>query len=162
MDSVLKNVVDYIPQCQKLKWMKYGSLILEKRDYLKLKRILNFHRYYEDYAHKDALERLKERINEAQIQDEVEVPDDVVRLNSKITVFSKEMGSQKIQLVAPSEENSKEGNTSVISTVGANLIGLAVGDTVQIGIPSDFKSLKITKVENTSNLSSNSYSEMDF
>ena len=38
--------------------MKYGSLIMEKKDYLTLKRILNFHRFYEDYAHKDALEQL--------------------------------------------------------------------------------------------------------
>ena len=66
--------------------MKYGSLIMEKKDYLTLKRILTFHRFYEDYAHKDALEQLSERIDRALIEDESDMPDDVVRLNSKVTV----------------------------------------------------------------------------
>ncbi|QLG44954.1 GreA/GreB family elongation factor [Costertonia aggregata] len=142
--------------------MKYSNLILEKRDFVKLKRILNVHRYYEDYAHKDALERLKERIEDALVQDEENVPDDVVRLNSKVTVISRDGKSQVFHLVPPSEENIKEGNISVISTLGANLIGLAVDDTVQIGIPSDFKSLKIIKTKRSHQLSSDPYSEIDF
>lgn len=158
----LKNVVDNIPEYQKCRLMKYGNLILEKRDYLKLKRILNFHRYYEDYVHKDALERLKERINKALIQDEDEVPDDIVRLNSKVTVLSKDMGSQNFYLVSPSEEDIKQGNVSVISTLGAKLIGLAVDDNIQIGVPSDFTTFKITKVERSNDLSSSTYFEIDF
>lgn len=142
--------------------MKYGSLILEKKDYVKLKRILNFHRYYEDYAHKDALERLQERIDQALVHDDTDVPDDIVRLNSKVTVVSKGGESQIFHLVSPSEENINEGSISVISTFGANLVGLAVDDTIEIRATSDLATLKIAKVEQLHQLSSGLYSEMDF
>ena len=71
---------------------------MEKKDYLTLKRILNFHRYYEDYAHKDALEQLGDRIDNALVEDEWDMPDDVVRLNSKVTVEFMKGSRQSFQL----------------------------------------------------------------
>ena len=41
---------------------------MEKKDYVTLKRILNFHKYYDDYAHQDALEQLAERIEKALVE----------------------------------------------------------------------------------------------
>ncbi|WP_422083364.1 GreA/GreB family elongation factor [Ulvibacterium sp.] len=142
--------------------MKYGGMILEKKEYLTLKRILNFHKHYEDYAHKDALERLKESIDDALVKDEEEVPSDVVRLYSRVTLSSEEGGSRILRLVPPSEENTMGKRISVISTLGANLIGLAAGDTLQMEIPSDTKSLKITKVEKPHQRLSDSFSGLDF
>nr|WP_288933959.1 GreA/GreB family elongation factor [uncultured Allomuricauda sp.] len=127
--------------------MKYGSLIMEKKDYLTLKRILNFHRYYEDYAHKDALEQLGERIDRALVEDEWDMPDDVVRLNSKVTVEFMMGSRQSFQLVASTRNNLKKNMISVVSILGASLVGLAVDDQIQLGFPSDVQSFKIVGVE---------------
>nr|WP_297786375.1 GreA/GreB family elongation factor [uncultured Allomuricauda sp.] len=133
--------------------MKYGSLIMEKKDYLTLKRILNFHRFYEDYAHKDALEQLGERIDQALVEDEMDMPDDVVRLNSKVTVEFVHGARQTFQLV-PSTRRDVDNNTiSVASTLGASLVGLAVDDHIQLGFPSDVQSFKIIAVEQSHQLS---------
>lgn len=127
--------------------MKYGSLIMEKKDYLTLKRILNFHRFYEDYAHKDALEQLGERIDRALVEDEWDMPDDVVRLNSKVTVEFMMGSRQSFQLVASTRNNLKKNMISVVSILGASLVGLAVDDQIQLGFPSDVQSFKIVGVE---------------
>jgi len=134
--------------------MKYGSLIIEKKDYLTLKRILNFHRYYEDYAHKDALEQLGDRIDKALVQDETDIPDDVVRLNSKVTVEFMHGTRQTLQLVPSTRRDLKENMISVVSTLGANLVGLAVSDKIQLGFPSDIKSFRIIGVEQSHQVSS--------
>ena len=127
---------------------------MEKKDYLTLKRILNFHRFYEDYAHKDALEQLGERIDQALVEDEQYIPDDVVRLNSKVTVEFMHGARQTFQLV-PSTRGDLERNTiSVVSTLGASLVGLAVDDHIQLGFPSDVQSFKIVGVEQSHQLSS--------
>ncbi|WP_437396115.1 GreA/GreB family elongation factor [Flagellimonas lutimaris] len=134
--------------------MKYGSLIMEKKDYLTLKRILNFHRFYEDYAHKDALEQLGDRIEKALVEDESDMPDDVVRLNSKVTVEFVHGARQTFQLVPSTRDNLKKSMISVVSTMGASLVGLAVDDHIQLGFPSDVQSLKIVGVEHFQHLSS--------
>jgi len=120
---------------------------MEKKDYLTLKRILNFHRYYEDYAHKDALEQLGERIDQALVEDEWDMPDDVVRLNSKVTVEFMMGSRQSFQLVASTRNNLKKNMISVVSILGASLVGLAVDDQIQLGFPSDVQSFKIVGVE---------------
>ncbi len=120
---------------------------MEKKDYLTLKRILNFHRYYEDYAHKDALEQLGERIDRALVEDEWDMPDDVVRLNSKVTVEFMMGSRQSFQLVASTRNNLKKNMISVVSILGASLVGLAVDDQIQLGFPSDVQSFKIVGVE---------------
>lgn len=127
---------------------------MEKKDYLTLKRILNFHRFYEDYAHKDALEQLGDRIDNALVEDESEMPDDVVRLNSKVTVEFMKESRQSFQLVASTRNDLKKNMISVVSTLGASLVGLAVDDQIQLGFPSDVQSIKIIGVEQTHQVSS--------
>lgn len=77
-------------------------------------------------------------------------------------VISKDGAGQIFYLVFPTEENIKEGSISVMSTLGVNLVGLAVDNTIQIEIPSDFRSLKIAKVEQSHQLLSGSYFGMIF
>ena len=83
--------------------MKYGSLIFEKKDYVETKRLLYFGKYYEDYAHKHSLDRLKENLDMALVCDEVDMPDDVVRLHSKVALLSNTGWNRTVELVTPSE-----------------------------------------------------------
>ena len=127
--------------------MKYGNPILEKKDFVKLKKMFNFHRHYEDYAHKDVLDRLKERMDTALVLDEGEMPDDVVRLNTKVTVADREGHKQTFFLVGPAERDHRQGNTSVLSSLGASVIGLAHGDSTRIGVPPDFRYVQLIYVK---------------
>jgi regulator of nucleoside diphosphate kinase len=144
--------------CVKATWksylghMKYGNLILEKRDFVKLKKLLNFHRHYEDYAHKDVLDRLKERVDAALILDEAEMPDDVVRLNTKVTVADRNGDKRTFFLVGPAERHQRQGTTSVLSSLGASVIGMAQGDSTRMGVPPDFRYVLLVQVKQAQTL----------
>ena len=68
--------------------MKYGSLILEKKEYVYLKRILNVSGYATDFEVQKSLLKLSKELKSAHIVDEEEMPNDVIRFNSKVTVIS--------------------------------------------------------------------------
>ena len=68
--------------------MKYGSLILEKKEYVYLKRILNISGYGNDASVTKSLVKLSEELKTAQIVDDDQVPEDIVRFNSIVTIAS--------------------------------------------------------------------------
>ncbi|WP_175455985.1 GreA/GreB family elongation factor [Flagellimonas zhangzhouensis] len=140
--------------------MKYGSLIVEKKEYLVIKRILNFHKHYEDVAHKNALAQLSNKMEQAIIVGDDEMPKDVVRLYSEVRVSTINDAVQHYQLVMPMEENLKDGSLSVVSTLGAKLIGLASGDEIKNETNSD--SFKIIEVKEPKQKQSGLYSQIDF
>lgn len=140
--------------------MKYGSLIVEKKEYLVIKRILNFHKHYEDVAHKNALAHLSKKMEQALIVSDDEMPKDVVRLYSEVRISTMNGIEQHWQLVMPTEESQKDGKLSVVSTLGAKLIGLASGDEIKNETDSD--SFKIIEVKEPKQKYSGLYSHIDF
>ena len=83
---------------------------------------------------------------------ESDMPDDVVRLNSRVTVEFAPGAQQTFQLVPSTRGDLKKGKVSVVSTFGASLVGLAVGDQIQFGFPTDVQSFKIIGVEQSHQL----------
>lgn len=126
--------------------MKYGSLVFGKENFVMVKYYAETNEMYEDYAHQDTLEILKENMSNALIVDMEDVPTDVVQIYSDITVSSKSGWQETFELVPPYEENIKKNKISVISTLGASIIGLSVGDTLQFGLPGNLLSLRIEQV----------------
>lgn len=127
--------------------MKYGCLVLEKKDFVMIKRYQHLNYYVEDYAHKDALDALAENMSNALICNLEDMPDDVVRLYSNITVSSESGWRETFQLVSPLEMDLSYNKISVQSTLGASVIGLSEGDTTMYGLPGEIMLLKIEKVE---------------
>ncbi|WP_067031243.1 GreA/GreB family elongation factor [Allomuricauda sp. CP2A] len=125
--------------------MKFGDVIMEKTDYLALKKILNFHKYYHDYLQKDALDMLKERLDHAKIYDGSELPEGIVRLYSRITVAKKSGEKQSFQLVLEPDGVNDDNKVSVRSILGAALIGRSEGD--QVVLPNKSDQIAIEKVE---------------
>ncbi|MBO0323544.1 GreA/GreB family elongation factor [Muricauda sp. CAU 1633] len=111
--------------------MKFGDVIIEKTDYLALKKILNFHKYYHDDLQKDALDILKVSLDHAKICDTSEVPEGIVRLYSNVTVTISGK-KQTFQLVLEDDHTNNDRKVSVRSILGAALIGLSVGDQVKV------------------------------
>ncbi|MGM5469820.1 GreA/GreB family elongation factor [Flavobacteriaceae bacterium LMO-SS05] len=126
--------------------MKYGSLILEKKEYVYLKRILSNSGYVVDYEIQKSLLKLSDELKTAHILDEEEMPKDAVRFNSIVTVTSAEGWEKSIQIVRPSERDVKNNKISILTPMGAALFGYSVDDTVVWDFPTGIKELKITEV----------------
>lgn len=130
--------------------MKYGSLLLEKKEYVFLKRILNISGYAENFEIQKNLQRLNDEIKTAQILDEEDMPKDVIRFNSKIMVYSESGWEKTIQLVIPSEKDAKNDKISVLTPMGTALFGYSEGDTVVWDFPTGKQEIKIVTVTQSS------------
>ncbi len=126
--------------------MKYGSLVLEKNEFLKIKKYQERNVTIEDYAHKNTLDILSQHMSTAMIFETEDIPFDIIKMNSIVKVIGASGIRQSFQIVAPSEIDVKENKISVISSLGATVIGRAEGDRVTYGLPGDIMSLKIEKV----------------
>lgn len=127
--------------------MKRKDLMMEKSDYVAIKKVLNFHRHYQDYAHKETLDVLREQLESTMVCDVSNLPKGVVRLRSKVTVASKSGWWNTFQLMLHENSDDKEDQISVKSTLGAALIGRSIGDVVLVGMPNSPLSLEIKEVK---------------
>lgn len=126
--------------------MRYGSLILEKKEYVYLKSILNISGYTGNHETQKSLMKLFEELKTAHIVDEKDMPQDVVRFNSKVTVVSDSGWKKTLQVVIPSDRDVKQNKISVLMPMGAALMGYSKNDTVEWDFPGGKQKLKITEV----------------
>lgn len=126
--------------------MKYGSLVFQKEHFVLIKYYQEMNKTLENYAHKNTLDILAEHMSNALIFDADTIPSDEVQLYSEIVVTCSSGWQETFELVSPEEENIKKQKVSVMSTLGASVIGLSKGDRFQYGLPADRLSLKIDKV----------------
>jgi len=128
--------------------MKYGSLVLEKKDFRLIKKYLKQNLFIEDYSHKDALDTLEDNLRTALVFPQEDMPYDIVGFNSVVTVSSISNFEYTFQLVSPLNNDPKNGKISVTSTMGSLVIGRSEDDIIIYGPPADSVSLKIRKVTN--------------
>lgn len=126
--------------------MKYGNLIFGKDNFVMVKYYLETNETIEDYTHQDTLKALKKNMLRCQLVETDEIPPDVVQIYSTVTVRSKSGWEETFDLVPPYEQNIKNDKISVISSLGAKIIGLSAGDTLQYGLPGNIVRLRIEKV----------------
>ena len=126
--------------------MKYGSIMLEKKEYVYLKRILNISGYARDLETQKCLMSLANELKTAHIVDEDEMPKDVIRFNSTVTLVLENGVEKVLQLVIPSERDIKQSKISVLTPMGSALIGYSVDDTVQWDFPSGKQNFSIINV----------------
>jgi regulator of nucleoside diphosphate kinase len=84
-------------------------------------------------AQAPALSRLIiEEIDRAEVHETQDMPDDVVMIGSEVTFADETSGTTKtVQLVLPREADIAEGRVSVMTHMGAGLIGMKVGSTIE-------------------------------
>lgn len=126
--------------------MKYGSLVLEESEFIAIKNHLENNLSIEDYAHKNALELLAQNMGIAMVLNTADIPFDIVTINSTIKVTGASGVQQTFTIVPPEQSNAKQHKVSVISSLGASVIGRAVGDRISFGLPGEMMSLVIEKV----------------
>lgn len=142
--------------------MKYGSLVMGKKDYVMILRHRYMGYFVEDYTHKHALETLEEDMADAMVLDIEEMPEDIIRLYSWVTVSSASGWRENFQIVLPGETDIHKDRVSVQSTLGASVIGLAAGDVIQYGTPVGVIPLYIEKVEQSEGYVREHISDEDF
>ena len=126
--------------------MKYGSLILEKKEYVYIKRILNISGYAEDFETQKSLQRLSKELKNDLIVNEADMPEDVIRFNSRIMVNSEKGWKKTIQLVIPPDRDAKQDKISILTPMGAALFGYSEGDAIEWDFPSGEQKLKIITI----------------
>lgn len=133
--------------------MKYGSLILEKKEYVYLKRILNISGYSEDYETQKSLMRLSEELKTAHIVDNDEMPYDIIRFNSKVTIVFSNGMEKTIQIVVPTDKDVKNNKISILTPMGSALIGYSKEDIIVWDFPQGQQEITITDVTQDMTLS---------
>lgn len=127
--------------------MKYGSLVMEKKDFVMILRQWHINDTFEDYSHKDALDILEGNMADAIVFNLADMPKDVIRLYSWVTVSSGSGWRETFQLALPLDKNIKNDMISVHSSLGATVIGYAEGDLLHFHTPIGIIPLKIESVE---------------
>jgi regulator of nucleoside diphosphate kinase len=127
--------------------MKYGSIILEKKEYVILKRLINLSGNYKEDSRKNSVLRLQKELETAIISEENEIPNDVIRFNSFVTIETNDGWSNTFQLVSPTESNFADKKISVLTPMGSAVIGYAENDEIQWEFPGGVKTLKVVEVK---------------
>ncbi|QLY26706.1 nucleoside diphosphate kinase regulator [Bdellovibrio sp. KM01] len=103
---------------------KLPSLVISREDYEKISAILSF-------AKIEVAELLEEELGRAQLVSADQLENDVVAMNSTVTFTDLDSGKeQALTLSYPHDANMEMGKVSILAPVGAALIGLRVGQTI--------------------------------
>lgn len=132
--------------------MKYGTIILEKKEFQLLENLLRSIHNTRDEAYKGSMKKLAEELKSADVRPEEEVPADVIRFNSIAELETFDGLVKKYQLVRPEESNVAMSKVSVLAPLGAALIGYSTGDEITWHFPGGEKKIKILSVETPLNV----------
>ncbi|AUC84697.1 transcription elongation factor GreAB [Polaribacter sp. ALD11] len=131
--------------------MKYDQLIIEEKEFLIIEKLLNLNKIAESKTVKSHILKLQDELrNATKVVSEEEVPKDVVRLNSIVTVSSQDSAWEKtFKLVVPSDSNIAESKISLLMPMGTAVLGYAKGDAILWDFPGGLKELKVVNVMQT-------------
>ena len=82
----------------------------------------------------------------ALLLDRTELPDDIVQMYSLVTLRSVAGYKEVVQMVTPKEADPKSDQFSVLSSLGASLIGRSEGDEILLGSPGSMRRIAVGKV----------------
>jgi regulator of nucleoside diphosphate kinase len=94
-------------------------------------------------------EMLLDEIERAEVHSREDLPGDVVTLGSLVTFVDESTSvRRRVQIVLPAEADIENGSLSIVSQVGAGLIGLSAGDSIDWPCPDGRpRILRIVEVE---------------
>jgi len=91
--------------------------------------------------------KLHDSLTQATVVSSGEVPENVVTMNSRITVRIPETGEQdEYTLVYPEKADYRKGFISILAPLGAALIGSRVGETISWEVPKGQRNLEIREI----------------
>ena len=108
-------------------------IVITQDDDVRLRRMLEVHRGARDAALVDQLEL---ELADAEVVGARTIAPDVVTMNSTVTYEDAENGRRaQIKLVYPPDARLGERRVSVLAPIGAALLGLSVGQSIEWPLP---------------------------
>lgn len=126
--------------------MKYGKLLLEKKEYVMIKQLLNLTKDHKDSFQKESLTKFAKEIESANILDDDKMPEDVVRINSEITVATNDGWQYTFQLVLLAESNNSEKKISLLTPMSVAVLGYSKDDKISWKFPGGNKDIVILNI----------------
>ena len=127
--------------------MLYENLVIEESEYVIFEKLLKLNKVEESKTAKSHILKLQEELRNAIIVSEKEMPMDVVRLNSLVSVSTKDGAWNKtFELVLPSKGNILENKISLLLPMGTAVLGYAKGDLILWEFPGGLKELIVLEV----------------
>lgn len=124
------------------------SVVILKKDYDILSGLLSNMQGMQ-VNERENFRKLQGELSKAEIVDETKMPEDVVRLNSLVTIMDLQSKKEmKLTLVLPGEADIKEKKVSILAPIGTALIGFKKGKKVSWEVPAGKKDFEITDVLN--------------
>lgn len=115
---------------------KSPTLIISEEDYQKISSLLL-------NIKTEIAELLEEELGRATLVPASELPENVVSMNSEVTFIDLDTNKeQKVTLVYPNEADIEKRKISIFAPVGAALIGLRIGQSIDWPLP-DGKSRRV-------------------
>ena len=94
-------------------------------------------------------EELETELKNAKVVTKDKLPEDVVRLNSTVTIKEeKENKVMQLMVVTPEKADIKQKKISIMSPIGTALIGFRKGQQVKWKVPAGKKTFTIMEVQN--------------
>ncbi|MGM0934373.1 MAG: GreA/GreB family elongation factor [Bacteroidota bacterium] len=126
--------------------MKYGVIIIEKKEKELLNRIISMAQYYKDDNYKISILKLSEELKNARFLSNKEMPEDVVRFNSVVSISTPFSVSREYQIVSPEKSDIRQNKISILAPMGLALFGYAKGDTLKWNFPTGENIISIDDV----------------
>ena len=103
--------------------------------------------YHKDPTYRASIEKLSNELAKAKILANKNMPADVVRFNSTVTIQTAFNVEKTYQLVTPEKSDIKQNKISVLAPMGLALFGYAKEDEILWQFPTGESTIKITEVE---------------
>lgn len=95
-------------------------------------------------------EELEAELKKAKVVEDDELPDDVVRLNSYVTIKDEKANKMmELMVVTPEKADIKQRKISIMSPLGVALIGYPKGEQVSWQVPAGRKTFTILDVRHS-------------
>jgi regulator of nucleoside diphosphate kinase len=108
------------------------EIVVTTDDHDRLQRLIE-----SGIAREPVASQLQEELDRAVLVEPDEAPADIVRMDSRFVAQDLDTGERlSLHLVWPAEAQVEEGRISILAPVGAALLGLRVGQTIDWPLPS--------------------------
>ena len=115
--------------------MKYGGLVVEKKEYELIKKMTSNETNANDVSQKVSIGKLLGELKSAKL------------LKSVVTFVVADLFKKRFKIVAPEHSDVSKNKLSILSPMGLALFGYSEDDVVEWQFPSGPNTVKIIKVE---------------
>ena len=111
-----------------------------------MRRLLSRPAAMRDVHYDNSIAKLSQELEAADVLEEQDIPKEVIRINSIVTIATAQNNNKSFRLVLPEESDISKNLLSILSPMGLALYGYAEGDHVIWEFPSGVNKITIMKV----------------